>query len=406
MTKIKNIIVSAYSCEPNKGSEPGIGWNWVIELARLNYEVNVITRQNNRENIEKGLSNLESLPNLYFHYYDLPKWATSLKKVPFGVYFYYYFWQKGIVSLAEEILKIKEIDVIHHITFGVFRQPSFLYKLNKPFVFGPVGGAEMATNKLLNSLPFNEFLFEWLRIIVNYIFRFSYSLNKMYKNTDVILCKTEDTLNFIPNMYASSKYVEMDIGSLGAIRTEKESSSDKLRVLYVGRFIGWKGVHLSIDAINKANIKKEQIDFTLIGKGHLKAALQKRVKSKSITFIDWVTQEELFEYYSSYDCFLFPSFHDSSGSVILEAYSYGLPVICLNIGGPAKLVDDKTGFKIDVINKTADQITDEIAHLLIELNNNKEKLKSYRDEAFLKADYLKWNNIVKRAYDLIENKLN
>lgn len=406
MTKIKSIIVSAYSCEPNKGSEPGVGWNWVIELARLNYHVNVITRQNNRENIEKGLKNLEKFPNLHFYYYDLPKWATTLKKAPFGVYFYYYLWQKGIVSIAKKLVEEKDIDLIHHITFGVFRQPSYLYKLKKPFVFGPVGGAEMAPNKLLKNLPFKEYMFEWARIATNYIFRISPSLNKMYRNTDIILCKTEDTLKFIPKKYSSAKYVEIEIGTNGAFRNNSKTNNGNIKVLYVGRFIGWKGVHLSLEAVNKANKDSEQIEFTLIGKGQLKAYLQKRVKSQSINFIDWLPQEKLFEYYSSYDCFLFPSLHDSSGGVILEAFSYGLPVICLNIGGPAKLVDDKTGFKIDIINKTADQITDEIAHLLLELNTNKEKLKSYREEAFLKADYLKWNNIVKRAYDLIEDKLN
>ena len=84
----------------------------------------------------------------------------------------------------------------------------------------------------------------------------------------------------------------------------------------------------------------------LANKGPFKLFLEKRVKSKSINFVDWVTQEELFNYYSSFDCFLFPSFHDSSGSVILEAYSFGLPVISLNLGGPDKLVQSDCGFKI------------------------------------------------------------
>ena len=38
-------------------SEPGGGWNWVLELSRRGYNVFVITRANNKENIEDFLLN-------------------------------------------------------------------------------------------------------------------------------------------------------------------------------------------------------------------------------------------------------------------------------------------------------------------------------------------------------------
>jgi glycosyltransferase involved in cell wall biosynthesis len=407
MTKIKNVLVSAYACEPNKGSEPGIGWHWVIELAKLEYNVKVITRTNNRENIEIGLNKLQVYPNLKFYYYDLPKWIRVLKNLPFGIYFYYFFWQIGILSVGREILKESKVDVVHHITFGVFRQASFLWKLKTPFVFGPVGGAEMTPHKLLISLPFIEYIKEILRVIVNYTFKLSPPLNKMLKNTDLILCKTQDTLNFLPKKYSSKSFVEMDIGTTGVFKNEKIKfeNKNKLKVLYVGRFIGWKGVHLAIDAVNKTNNDSEKIELTLIGKGKLKKYLEQKAKSESIKFIDWVTQEELFEYYSSFDCFLFPSFHDSSGSVILEAYSFGLPVISLNLGGPDKLVQDDCGFKIDVIGKTFNQVTSEMAELLLKIHVNREILKPLKAGAFEKAEYYKWGNSVKRTYQLIENKI-
>jgi glycosyltransferase involved in cell wall biosynthesis len=50
--------------------------------------------------------------------------------------------------------------------------------------------------------------------------------------------------------------------------------------------------------------------------------------------------------YLRHDTFLFPSLHDSSGNVVLEALSCGLPVICLDAGGPAVLVDPSCGFKV------------------------------------------------------------
>ncbi len=44
MSKHYKILLSAYACEPNKGSEAGIGWNWVLEIAKRGHNVTVITR--------------------------------------------------------------------------------------------------------------------------------------------------------------------------------------------------------------------------------------------------------------------------------------------------------------------------------------------------------------------------
>ena len=85
-TKHLKIFISAYACEPQKGSEPGIGWNVVNELAKY-HEVHVLTRSNNREAIEAALiGRNEAVP--VFHYYDLPKWLTFWKKKLRGYHLY------------------------------------------------------------------------------------------------------------------------------------------------------------------------------------------------------------------------------------------------------------------------------------------------------------------------------
>jgi NAD(P)-dependent dehydrogenase (short-subunit alcohol dehydrogenase family) len=48
------IVAFAYACEPDSGSEPGVGWMWARMLAHLG-ETWVITRENNREAIEAAL---------------------------------------------------------------------------------------------------------------------------------------------------------------------------------------------------------------------------------------------------------------------------------------------------------------------------------------------------------------
>ena len=53
---MSRILLSAYACEPGKGSEPEVGWLWATELADAGHEVWVITREANRHAIEMELA--------------------------------------------------------------------------------------------------------------------------------------------------------------------------------------------------------------------------------------------------------------------------------------------------------------------------------------------------------------
>ena len=93
------ILISAYACEPRKGSEPGIGWQWALAHAAAGHEVWVLTRANNRAAIEDALQHHPS-PGLHFVYHDLPRWMRWWKRGGRGVRLYYLLWQWGAYRLA------------------------------------------------------------------------------------------------------------------------------------------------------------------------------------------------------------------------------------------------------------------------------------------------------------------
>ena len=72
------VLLSCYACEPDCGSEPGVGWNWVMVMAE-DFDVVVLTRSNNRTVIEQALQG-GAVKSLSFMYYDLPDWVMKLKK--------------------------------------------------------------------------------------------------------------------------------------------------------------------------------------------------------------------------------------------------------------------------------------------------------------------------------------
>ena len=71
----------------------------------------------------------------------------------------------------------------------------------------------------------------------------------------------------------------------------------------------------------------------------------------SIRWVSQMPQQELFALYRTMHCFLFPSLHDSSGNVVLEAQANGLPVVCLDVGGPATLVTEDTAIVVATRNQ-------------------------------------------------------
>lgn len=118
------ILLSAYACEPDKGSEPGLGWSWALELASLGNEVWVVTRANNRKALESVKLEEHVSRKLRFVYVDLPYNLRRLKRLRGGIYPYYLLWQWKALEAAREIHETEKFEVVQHVTFVSARQPS------------------------------------------------------------------------------------------------------------------------------------------------------------------------------------------------------------------------------------------------------------------------------------------
>jgi len=64
-----------------------------------------------------------------------------------------------------------------------------------------------------------------------------------------------------------------------------------------------------------------------------------------VRFVPWLDRSELVDYYNSASAFLFPS-HEGAGMVVVEALSYGLPVLCFRNYGPGEFTDDTCAMRV------------------------------------------------------------
>lgn len=400
-----NVLLSAFACRPNFGSEPGVGWNFAIELAKR-HQVYVITRSENREHIMQyqGNNNINN-KNITFLYYDISKYIGFRSPNSFLIYIYYFLWQIGIFFKAKKWIVAYKIDLIHHITYGVFRIPSFLAFLNRPFIFGPLGGGEHYPFYLKKSFKKRHILIELLRDFVNKLSFYNPLLRLTYKNSILIACKNHETLKQIPSKYHKQCIVNTEIGLHTlpkSLEKQQERKIEGLKLLYVGRLVYWKGLHLVLEAFSILH-KYSNHRLTVIGSGRDKKWLENKAIelniNHKISWVDKVPQDQLFNMYQNYDLMVFPSLREAGGNVVIEAIAHKLPVMCLQLGGPGEHIIEECGIVISTENKNEQKIIKEISKAIENMDGDRETLNQFSAKAQLHAKHFMLENIVNQIYN-------
>lgn len=359
------VLLSAYACEPNRGSEPGVGWNVARELASR-VELTVVTRRNNKMAIEQ--SGEDWINNVDWIYWDPPNWLTFWKKGAKGVQLFYMIWQLGVARAIRTRSDIKKFDILHHITFGKFWVPSSLANEGVPFIFGPVGGGEKTPDELLISRSMRARLSEFTKsILIKALTKLPPAKN-FFMNVDWIFAATEQTLFELKSMNVGHVSLlpqsGIQIEDFAPYTSQARSKQNVIKLITASRLIHWKAVDLAIEAIALAS---KSIDVTLIvlQEGEELKRLKKLASKLGITdrviFKGKLSKlSEVHELIGSSDALLHPALHEAFGQVCLESLALGTPVICLDWAGPGMIVNRDTGIAV----KPSDRRT--TIHLLSE----------------------------------------
>src|SRR5258707_8913509 len=162
------VLLCAYACEPGRGSEPGTGWNVLRALAERN-DVWLLTRPHGSAKIEAELSRLK-FPSVTPLYYDLPVIGKFWRKHYLtGMRLHNYLWQFGAARLARKVHAEVNFDIAHHVTFVNYYTPSAAASVGCPFVWGAVGGAEVAPPAFIRDFSLFGRAYEFFRDIRRYV---------------------------------------------------------------------------------------------------------------------------------------------------------------------------------------------------------------------------------------------
>ena len=363
------ILVSAYGCEPLKGSEPGVGWNWVLQMARYN-RVHVITRANNQGPIEKHLpKNMKG--NIVFHYYDTPKLIKNLKNKAKGLYFYYFCWQVGIIQVVHNILKHEKIDYTIHLTFGSMWMPTFLPLFSTPFIWGPVGGGDCEPKSFLRVLPLKQKIIQSARYTMN-----SLSLLNPYiiipaMRAKAILVRTPNSERVIPRFWKSKTRVILETAMEETIfqySRKQRDNNREIRMITTGRLLPNKNILTAVRALEYIP-KEYKLSLTIVGSGYQQKAIEEEAKrngwGERVHIIAEMPRKEVLHLVEESDIFLFPSLREGGSWSLMEAMAIGLPVVCLNWAGMAITTDESCAIRLPITNP--EQMPKDMAAAIIKL---------------------------------------
>jgi len=399
------ILLSAFACAPNVGSETGGGWRWAMELAK-HHDVVVLTDISRAQFIEPVLDGLTNPRIIYFR----PRFLRKVELNSRTAQWLYSLWQYSLLPFARRLHREHNFDLAIHLTYGVFRHPSFLGFLGIPFVFGPVGGGEDAPWRLKKSFPIKDKLAELARSLLNLSAKCNPFLWLALSRANLILVRTTETARALPPPYGRHAVVHQEIGTPARRRQSpliSRSYGEPLRVVFAGRLLSLKGIHLALRAVARARSEGVNLQFTIIGSGPKEVwlkqlALSLNLHADVLQWIERIPQDQLFEVYENAHCLLFPSLHDSGGNVVLESLAFGLPVICLDLGGPKTLVDENCAIVVETTGRSEEDVVAALALTLANMAANDSQRIAMSRAALKRANDMVWEKRVWEAMSIIE----
>jgi glycosyltransferase involved in cell wall biosynthesis len=268
---------------------------------------------------------------------------------------HYPLWQLSLYFAAKKLHRRINFDIAHHVTWGRYWSPSLLSMLRIPFVWGPIGGGESTPNQFISGLTVRGAFLEYCRNIVRKFGECDPFVRATARRCATALATTPETAARLTRLHTRrvilKGHAALDRAQAEQLASISAPPEGPLCFISMGRLLHWKGFHLSLKAFAEASIDNAR--YTLVGDGAQRKTLESLARrlgiSDRVTFTGQLPRHQALAMLESSHVLLHPSFHDSGGWVCIEAMAAGRPVICLDLGGPATLVNPKTGLKIPAL---------------------------------------------------------
>lgn len=393
------ILINAYACSPGMGSEPGMAWNWVSNLAKF-CELYIITEGEFREKIEEVVPTLEWGKNMHFYYNPVSEEIRKMcwNQGDWRFYKYYREWQWKTYLMAKDICSKEKIDVLHQLNMIGFREPGYLWKLSKengvPFVWGPIGGLKQFPTAYLQGAGLKMKLFNRLKNILNiWQLKHDKRVNEAFRTAKLLVSSIPDSYHAIKKYKGKESIIIPETGCFLSEDIPTDRFDEKeFHIMWVGKFDFRKQLPLALRAVAISDNPNIVLDIYGSGSDENIASVKNLIDSLGITDkVVWhgnQPNDVVMNAMRKSQLFFFTSVSEDTSTVVLEAVSNRLPVLCFNACGMAAVIDDKVGRKVSLSNPI--QSAKDFARLLNELEYDRTLLKRMSENCKQRQLELSW----------------
>lgn len=393
-----NILINAYACAPNWGSEQGMAWHWITELAKM-HNLYVITEGEWKKEIEEAVALLDVKDNIHFYYNPVSDKIRSMcwNQGDWRFYWYYRKWQKKTLTIARQICSEHRIDIIHQLNMIGFREPGYLWNIyDTHYIWGPVGGMEIVPLSYLSGMPLSKKTKYIVKNMLNHLqIRYSTRVCKAIHRADIVIAATQGTYNsFVKLHHIKPVYMNEAGCTILEQHTAHNFNKDQLDILWVGRFLDTKKLDIAIRTI--AKVKDLPVFLHIVGNGSdTENAMYQQMADKmgisnNIKWYGKLANKKVQEMMNQMDLFLFTSVLEGTPHVVLEAITNCLPILCIDTCGQGQLVNEAIGWKVPLTNPQ--QNSTDFAAILRRIIINRDEIKQKSDNCKQRQRELSWEN--------------
>lgn len=347
------VLAVAAACHPDRGSEPGLGWGWVQSLAaRHDVWAIVGEREGNRPAI---LSRLDADPVLrkHLHVFFVPRPSPSRLEqlVPLLYYRQYARWHWQAYLLARDLASATSFDLAHQVNMIGYREPGYLWQLGLPFVWGPIDGA--------TNMPLRFWRFLGLRGAAYYLaydmvntwqLHFNSRVRAALSRANGLVVASEDMRHRLARVWGVSSVLIHDTGPVEMVQAKAvvRQPDEPLRLAWSGIHVSRKALPILLHALSE--LPPGLCHVEILGAGSCTGSWQRLARrlgvADSCTWHGRLTRDRALEVMQGAHAFALTSLRDATSTVLMEALSLGLPVICLDHCGFSDVVTESCGIKI------------------------------------------------------------
>ena len=393
------ILINAYACSPGMGSEPGMAWNWVSNLAKF-CELYIITEGEFRDKIEEVVPMLEQGKNMHFYYNPV---SDEIRKMCWNqgdwrFYKFYREWQWKTYLMAMDICSKEKIDVLHQLNMIGFREPGYLWKLSQengvPFVWGPIGGIKQFPTAYLKGAGLKMKLFNRLKNFLNiWQLKHDKRVNEAFKTAKVLVSSIPDSYRAIKKCKGLESVVIPETGCFLSENIPTDRFDEKeFHIMWVGKFDFRKQLPLALRAVAIAGNPNIVLDVYGSGSDEQVGSAKRLVDAMGINErVIWhgnQPNDVVMNAMRKAQLFFFTSVSEDTSTVVLEAVSNRLPVLCFDACGMAAVIDNKVGRKVALFEPIMS--AHEFARLLNELEHDRTLLKQMSVNCKERQKELSW----------------